>query len=740
MKTYVVVFLLLTSLLLADVPHLISYQGRLTNSSGVPLTGSHNITFTLYNAAVGGTALWTETHSGVVLNSDGLYNVMLGSVTPFPTTVDFSIRYWLAVSVDGGSEICRYELGASPYALNIADTIRKSTTQVFESDLRVTGNDIYFSEPDNAHISWFSADNALEVNKNFAPWNDNSYDLGVSGYNWRNLYLSGKLYVDGSAPTNQFLGTDVSGNLEYKPGGGADNDWTGAGTGYMYATNTSDNVGIGTTTPHNKLEITGTGSGLRFTNLTSASTAGPTGTKVLSVNANGDVILVTDATGSADNDWTGAGTGYMYATNASDNVGIGTTTPYYPITVTSATASRTASFTNMKDSTNSSAVYGECANTPYYGFGGHFVGGRCGVYADAILDGSGYRYGLEGKAAGGNNGNYGVYGYAYGDSGFKYGVCGIAHGDSGVKYGVYGYADGGGTNWAGCFDGNGHFGGNVSIGTISPDYPLTVTSATASRTANFINTEALADNYAVYGECATTDFYGYGGYFKGGYTGVEGNVYPTGSAFYYGVYGSVYGGSGTNYGVYGYAGGSGTNWAGYFNGNGYFSGNVGIGTTNPTQKLEVNGAIKITGGSDLSEQFEIKKPKPTNLNKILPGMLVCIDKNEKGKLVVSSKPYDPTVLGVVSGAGGIKTGMVLSQSGTEEADGKYPVAVAGRVYCLADASSAPIHPGDLLTTSGTPGYAMKVTDYDKARGAIIGKAMSSLEDGKGLVLVIVTLQ
>ena len=52
----------------------------------------------------------------------------------------------------------------------------------------------------------------------------------------------------------------------------------------------------------------------------------------------------------------------------------------------------------------------------------------------------------------------------------------------------------------------------------------------------------------------------------------------------------------------------------------------------------------------------------------------------------------------------------------------------------------PIEPGDLLTASDTPGHAMKVTDYTKAHGAILGKAMSSLESGKGLVLVLVSLQ
>ena len=84
--------------------------------------------------------------------------------------------------------------------------------------------------------------------------------------------------------------------------------------------------------------------------------------------------------------------------------------------------------------------------------------------------------------------------------------------------------------------------------------------------------------------------------------------------------------------------------------------------------------------------------------------------------------------------------MTMGQAGTI-ADGEYPVALTGRVYCLVDATDAAIEPGDMLTTSSTVGHAMKVDDPDSAAGAIIGKAMTSLNKGeKGLVLVLVNLQ
>ena len=146
----------------------------------------------------------------------------------------------------------------------------------------------------------------------------------------------------------------------------------------------------------------------------------------------------------------------------------------------------------------------------------------------------------------------------------------------------------------------------------------------------------------------------------------------------------------------------------------------------------ITPVIQITGGSDLSESFDIS-------GTFRPGYVVCIDARNPGKLVVSANAYDRTVAGVISGAKGIHPGMLMGQRGSE-ADGKLPVALTGRVYVWADASAGPIQPGDLLTSSDTPGHAMKVVDYHKAHGAVIGKAMTSLGMGRGLVLALVSLQ
>ena len=146
--------------------------------------------------------------------------------------------------------------------------------------------------------------------------------------------------------------------------------------------------------------------------------------------------------------------------------------------------------------------------------------------------------------------------------------------------------------------------------------------------------------------------------------------------------------------------------------------------------------LQITGGSDLSENFEINAEKGA----LEPGMIVSIDPKNVGELVLSRTACDKKVAGIISGAGGVKTGMLMGQAGTK-ADGKHPVALTGRVYCWVDADAGgAVEAGDLITTSNTPGHGMKVSNHALASGAIIGKAMSSLEKGKGLVLVLVSLQ
>ncbi len=203
-----------------------------------------------------------------------------------------------------------------------------------------------------------------------------------------------------------------------------------------------------------------------------------------------------------------------------------------------------------------------------------------------------------------------------------------------------------------------------------------------------------------------------------------------------GVYG--FNGNKLGYGVFGRNKGTGN--TGYLGGpaagvygEGSLSGKAAIFKGNvQIRSYKTNDiVIELGEGLDYAEGFDI-----TISNEVSPGTVLVIDSENPGKLTVSQKPYDHKVAGIVTGANGVNSGVRL---GVDQFI--FTVALAGRVYCNADATYGEVSPGDLLTTSPTPGHAMVVKDYTKAQGAVLGKAMQSLPKGqKGQILVLVTLQ
>jgi len=283
-----------------------------------------------------------------------------------------------------------------------------------------------------------------------------------------------------------------------------------------------------------------------------------------------------------------------------------------------------------------------------------------------------------------------------------YGVHGSAT-TTGNNVGIYGSASGGTSNWAGYFNGDVYAGGNVGVGTTNPGAKLDVRSPGASEDA--ISAYGTSGNEMF---LVTQDNLG------------NGKVFVRDAS----------GGTKIQLAAYGYS---------LLKG-----GNVGIGEVGiPQEKLVVRGNILVksdsTGadvlelgeGLDYAEGFDV-----TEEADIEAGMVLVIDSDNPGKLTVSRSAYDSKVAGIVAGANGNGSGVRL---GVGQFD--HDVALAGRVYCKVDTTNAAVQPGDLLTTSGTAGYAMKVTDHERARGAVLGKAMESLEKGqKGQILVLVTLQ
>lgn len=152
---------------------------------------------------------------------------------------------------------------------------------------------------------------------------------------------------------------------------------------------------------------------------------------------------------------------------------------------------------------------------------------------------------------------------------------------------------------------------------------------------------------------------------------------------------------------------------------GHFAGRVVV-----DGNLEVSGDV-LLAGADYAEALTAYDPT------VPAGTVVSVGKD--GRVRPCVREYDTTVAGVVSGGDGVRPAVVLDPH-----KGGVAVALMGKVWCLADAASGAITPGDLLTTSATPGHAQRVCDVTRAHGAVIGKALTPLAAGRGIVRVLVS--
>jgi len=345
---------------------------------------------------------------------------------------------------------------------------------------------------------------------------------------------------------------------------------------------------------------------------------------------------------------------------------------------------------------HSAGVYGEATNTSQeeINYGGYFVsqGGH----------GSGVFGGATGSAG------RGVYGEATGING--YGVRGYAPGTNAV--GVYGI---GSTGVCGeSSTGNGIVGEATAADK----------SGVYGHSLNGVGVKGRSDNGdGVVGWTGASNKSGVFGHSESG-IGVTGR--SDGDA---GVVAVTTSGNSDHVALAARNEGSGTAIYAESGTDGYaaiFAGNVQVRSRTTGETI-----IELGEGLDYAEGFDV-----SDKTKIEPGTVLIIDPDNPGKLAISSEPYDHKVAGIVAGASGLGSGLRL---GLDQFD--YDVALAGRVYCNVDATYGQVSPGDLLTTSPIPGYAMVVRDYAKAQGAILGKAMEQLPQGeKGQILVLVTLQ
>ncbi|MBP7392904.1 MAG: hypothetical protein KA945_03600 [Zoogloea sp.] len=152
---------------------------------------------------------------------------------------------------------------------------------------------------------------------------------------------------------------------------------------------------------------------------------------------------------------------------------------------------------------------------------------------------------------------------------------------------------------------------------------------------------------------------------------------------------------------------------------GYFEGDV-----------IVTGDIRLVN-ADCAEDFDV-----TGIDKMEPGTVMVL--GHEGGLACSEKAYDKRVVGVVSGAGHFKPGIVMDKQAVS--GNRQPIALLGKVFCKVDARFGAIEIGDLLTTSETPGHAMRTDDPSRAFGAVIGKALRAFTSGQGMIPILIALQ
>ncbi len=152
-----------------------------------------------------------------------------------------------------------------------------------------------------------------------------------------------------------------------------------------------------------------------------------------------------------------------------------------------------------------------------------------------------------------------------------------------------------------------------------------------------------------------------------------------------------------------------------------------------TGNVYTDGAF-VGGGADLAEHIFVSEP-------VEPGDVVELDPHNPGHYRKTRSAYSKLIAGVISTQPGVILGLgttPLAPSGDGQGERSSALlALLGRVPVKATTENGPIRVGDLLTSSSKPGYAMRCDGPQKCESAFVGKALSSLEHGEGVVLVLV---
>ncbi len=441
----------------ASSPQVISHQGYLISSDGIALTGTHSLTFGIYDVSAGGAALWSETHA-VVEVTDGLYSLLIGSIVPLtPAVFSGPIRY-LGIAIDGGAELTpRRQIAATAFALR--------------SDRAANADSL------NGETPWFYLDweNLTNMPAGFADGTDNVGTGDITGVTASeglagggtsgtvNLYLDTAGVLTKHIANNTITNDDINASAAISVGKISGTAVNLSSSQIITATKTFDGtVYFGDST----MRIDNNGIRVGSTSLA------PSSTYLLVLDRH---VSTTSARYGIFNDLDNLSTGTVYgvfgrassttagAANSGDVYGL------YGVGISDG-AERRGAYLIGRGRTISTAggiSYGLDVEAKYgvaaYGLNVLALGATSGygMYAEVSdnLTGTGSYVYVHSNTA--SSSSIGSNSFVMSNGGNAYGVSGTVASNAGTGYAVYGHAYGNVTNWSGYFTGDVYVGGTV---------------------------------------------------------------------------------------------------------------------------------------------------------------------------------------------------------------------------------------------------------------------------------------
>jgi len=202
--------MILSCYVLSEIPRIMTYQGRLTNSEGAPVVGFENMVFTLYNDSIDGTPLWTETQFDIPLDSNGLFNVIIGDTNSIPDSVFNISNIWLSVKITHEQDEIspRTKLASVAYSFNSLKSDTSGFAEVI-ADNSVTSSKIQDGTINFSDIGQNGATENQVMKWNGSEWDAQNDSIGTgSNWNVQNsvLYTNNPLGISRGGANNIIYG------------------------------------------------------------------------------------------------------------------------------------------------------------------------------------------------------------------------------------------------------------------------------------------------------------------------------------------------------------------------------------------------------------------------------------------------------------------------------------------------------------------------------------------------------